>query len=249
MKSNPKKGKRMAMGGTASAGTGRTMKGGASVGSKFANAKPLMKGRRMAVGGAVGYGGTKTNDPAGPGGYGGTGNSAVSGGINGGGQGRGGPAGGVTTGTTTGTSATNRPAARPMPGRPVGAPPVMKPPSVRPKLPTAPKANMPSDPNPSVLGIFKRPETGTNWPGQGSRPMGDEGYTPPDVPDEAIPGPQARAGRGAEGRVASMPAFAGRGVMRGGGLAKKGVGQALAKGGMVKGSGCAKRGVKKARYT
>ena len=51
-------------------------------------------------------------------------------------------------------------------------------------------------------------------------------------------------------------------VMRGGGLARKGVGQALkkggmvkskaktyAKGGMVKGSGCAVRGVKKAKYT
>jgi hypothetical protein len=36
--------------------------------------------------------------------------------------------------------------------------------------------------------------------------------------------------------------------MRGGGLAKKGVGMALAKGGMVKGAGCAKRGVKKAQY-
>lgn len=39
-----------------------------------------------------------------------------------------------------------------------------------------------------------------------------------------------------------------RGRMRGGGLAKKGVGMALAKGGMVKGAGCAKRGVKKAQY-
>lgn len=37
--------------------------------------------------------------------------------------------------------------------------------------------------------------------------------------------------------------------LRGGGLAKKGVGQALAKGGLVKGAGCAKRGVKKPRYT
>jgi hypothetical protein len=34
--------------------------------------------------------------------------------------------------------------------------------------------------------------------------------------------------------------------MRGGGLARKGVGMALAKGGMVRGAGCAKRGVKKA---
>ena len=40
-----------------------------------------------------------------------------------------------------------------------------------------------------------------------------------------------------------------RGGMRGGGLAKKGVGMALKKGGLVKGAGCAKRGVKKPRYT
>ena len=37
-------------------------------------------------------------------------------------------------------------------------------------------------------------------------------------------------------------------VMRGGGLAKKGVGMALAKGGLAKGAGCASRGVKKPRY-
>lgn len=42
-----------------------------------------------------------------------------------------------------------------------------------------------------------------------------------------------RAGR-------AMPRVAG--VMRGGGLARKGVGMALAKGGMVKANGCAKRG-------
>lgn len=36
-------------------------------------------------------------------------------------------------------------------------------------------------------------------------------------------------------------------VMRGGGLARKGIGMALAKGGIVKGAGCTKRGVKKAK--
>lgn len=36
-------------------------------------------------------------------------------------------------------------------------------------------------------------------------------------------------------------------AMRGGGLARKGVGQALAKGGLVRGAGCAQRGVKKPR--
>lgn len=44
----------------------------------------------------------------------------------------------------------------------------------------------------------------------------------------------------------AKPAMAKR-AMRGGGLAKKGVGQALAKGGLVKGAGCASRGVKKPR--
>jgi len=36
--------------------------------------------------------------------------------------------------------------------------------------------------------------------------------------------------------------------MRGGGLAKKGVGQALAKGGLVKGAGCVQRGMNKTKY-
>ena len=40
----------------------------------------------------------------------------------------------------------------------------------------------------------------------------------------------------------AMPMPRGAGVMRGGGLARKGVGMALAKGGMVKANGCAKRG-------
>jgi hypothetical protein len=37
--------------------------------------------------------------------------------------------------------------------------------------------------------------------------------------------------------------------MRGGGLARKGTGQALAKGGLVKGAGCCQRGMKKPRMT
>ena len=38
-------------------------------------------------------------------------------------------------------------------------------------------------------------------------------------------------------------------AMRGGGIARKGIGQALAKGGLVKGAGCVQRGMKKPRYT
>lgn len=191
------------------------------------------KGKRMAVGGAVGYGGTKTNDPVGRGGVGGTGLGGVSGGIRGGGQGRGGPAGGVTTGTTTGTSATNRPAPRPMPGRPAPAAPAMRPPKMdRPKRPATP----------AIM-----PEV--------------EEYTPPEVPDEVLPAPPRRAPLAYENmgpmfkRQESGTNWPGQGrgnfgrPMRGGGLAKKGVGQALAKGGLVKGAGCAKRGVKKPRYT
>ena len=75
-----------------------------------------------------------------------------------------------------------------------------------------------------------------------ARPMPSPGpgmmMRPPMTRPEVMPG----AG------VAPMPRGGMRGGMRGGGLAKKGVGMALAKGGMVKGAGCAKRGVKKAQY-
>jgi len=199
------KGKRMAIGGSASVGSGKRVKGGVSVPRKFANAKPMEKGRRMAVGGPVGYGGTNTNDPVGRGGAGGTGLGGVSGGIRGGGSGRGGPAGGVTTGTLTGTSATNRPMSRPMQGRPVARPaavPVMK----KVARPAMPPSGVPMPREGIMFG------NGSLWPGQGSRPM-DRGYNPPDVPDEALPAPSG---------------------MRGGGLARKGKGQALSRGGKVK---------------
>lgn len=75
-----------------------------------------------------------------------------------------------------------------------------------------------------------------------ARPMPSPGpgmpMRPPMMRPEVMPG----AG------VAPMPRGGMRGGMRGGGLAKKGVGMALAKGGMVKGAGCAKRGVKKPEY-
>lgn len=152
--------------------------------------KSFSKGKRMAAGGPVGYGGTQTNDPVGRGGVGGTGLGGVSGGIRGGGSGRGGPAGGVTTGTTTGTSATNRTpsTARPM-ARP-SAPPIARLPN-RPASLAQPPLRPPTMTYEDMGAMFKRPESGTNWPGQG---------------------------RG----------------MRGGGLARKGVGQALSHGGKVK---------------
>jgi hypothetical protein len=52
----------------------------------------------------------------------------------------------------------------------------------------------------------------------------------------------SRSGKGAE--FPGMPKKSG---MKGGGLARKGVGQALAKGGLVKANGCAQRGKTKGR--
>ncbi len=103
--------------------------------------KSLRKGKRMAVGGMAG--GTNTNEPAGPRGYGGTGNSGVSGGVTGGGGGQGGPAGGVRTGTTTGTSATNKSpqSEKKAPAKAVSKP-VVKPPVVKPPVVAAPKPGL-----------------------------------------------------------------------------------------------------------
>jgi hypothetical protein len=87
-----------------------------------------------------------------------------------------------------------------------------------------------------------RPGTGKKPPSMGRPTTGGE--LPP-VNDKFLrPGTQKTP--------AIMPEVATpmpRGGMRGGGLAKKGVGMALKKGGLVKGAGCAKRGVKKPRYT
>ncbi len=60
---------------------------------------------KKSLGRMLGGGGTQTNVPAGPRGYGGSGNSRVVGGIRGNLAGQGGPAGGVRTGAKTGTSA------------------------------------------------------------------------------------------------------------------------------------------------
>lgn len=355
------------------------------------------KGKRMAYGGSVGYGGNKTNDPAGPGGYGGTGNGGVSGGGNAGGGGKGGPAGGVTTGTKTGSSASNRPS--PERKKSAGSPPKAATPKSTPKAkakankninikmqpgtgpgnfwgggglyskinrpasyggapgkanpegktdremqdvmrgskrmavggaagvsdmmyrePGAKTAKMPGrgmpavEPGgngmgrpatspgrgrPSFLGIG-RPGRGnvTNYPGiegpgegsMGRNPIGAKppsmgrpttgGELPP-VNDKFLrPGtpktPAVMSGGGMGASTGLTPVGGGMMApnmnrdpsavsaprtggaagpvgmkmgMRGGGLARKGKGQALAKGGLVKGSGCAARGVKKPRYT
>lgn len=73
---------------------------------------------------------------------------------------------------------------------------------------------------------------------------GSKGFRSRRMPGEAgrPAGPVSKGGMA--GRVG---AGMGSAFMRGGGLARKGVGQALAKGGMVKGCGCTKRGVKKAK--
>ena len=69
-----------------------------------------------------------------------------------------------------------------------------------------------------------------------------------------VPGTPPSSGGGAGGNIPSAPVGGGpirpmpRGGMKGGGLARKGVGQALAKGGLVRGAGKAMKGVKKARY-
>ena len=234
--------KKMAAGGSVGAAGKPTNWKPTRKGGGLTNQKPIFKGKRMADGGMaisssdylkpdgaqtnmpapssnrIRYGGTNTNEPAGPGGYGGTGNGGVSGGINGGGQGYGGPAGGVTTGTTTGTSATNRPQRPTPPRRPV-APPQPPVPIKKPAPPTArnPVKEPPLPPGGLMFG------DGSMWPGQGGRPMGG-GYNPPDVPDEVVPGPRHRAvWREMSGR-ASLPAFRSAGpkpVMRKGGLAGK----------------------------
>lgn len=218
--------------------------------------KMAKKGKRMAMGGPAGYGGNKTNDPVGRGGMGGTGLGGVSGGINAGGGGRGGPAGGVTTGTMTGTSARNmRGTSRAPEFKAAG-------PSVPMNRMNKPKMNRPAKPaietpleqyNPpevtddmlpgysgreplayETMGpMFKRSETGTNFPGQGrgSQFSGRDTTYPGGYGNFGLAGGNTRPG------------------MRGGGLARKGKGLTMAKGGLVKGSGCASKGVKKPRYT
>ena len=152
--------------------------------------KMAKKGKRMAFGGPVGYGGNKTNDPVGRGGMGGTGLGGVSGGMNAGGGGRGGPAGGVTTGTMTGTSARNmrgtsrapelKAVGPSVPMNRMSKPKMNRPakPAIEPPLEAYTPPEVTDDMLPGYSGgepltyenmgpMFKRPETGTNWPGQG----------------------------------------------------------------------------------
>lgn len=220
--------------------------------AKKAVKKTAKEVKRMAVGGGVGYGGNRTNDPVGRGGMGGTGLGGVSGGVNAGDNDRGGPAGGMTTGNTTGTSERNMRGTSRVPEFKYAAPKTgktSKPKDNRPAKPSIEKplekytpSEVTDDMLPGYSGrkpltyetmnpMFKRPETGTNFPGQG-RGAQFSGR------DTTYPGGYGQMGL-ASGNT--------RPKMRGGGLARKGVGQAMAKGGLVKGSGCASKGVRKPR--
>lgn len=191
-------------------------------------------GKRMAVGGPVGYGGTQGNDPVGRGGSGGTGLGGVAGGVNGGDRGRGGPAGGVTTGNVTGTSARNAPpgmarrAKTPAGPKPI-TPKAVAPKPIQPKIATPlPPADMPA-PEPEMTDDMLPAPPSSQAPIQNIR-------TPGLIGGREVFG---TPGTGAVGYTGKR--------MRGGGLAKKGVGMALAKGGLAKGYGCAQRGIKKTR--
>lgn len=111
---------------------------------------------------------------------------------------------------------------------------------------------------------FQTNYPGIERPGRGNEGMGDNvaigrpalrplpGMPKPGTPIMNDPGFSRDILPGLGGRmpkprpVPGIPGATYRG-MRGGGLARKGVGQALKTGGLVKGAGCAKRGVKKAR--
>ena len=80
-------------------------------------------------------------------------------------------------------------------------------------------------------------------------PMRPEGKKIPGQIRDRLMGMMGQAGKGAE--YPGMPKMGGmmarKAGMKGGGLARKGVGMALAKGGLVKANGCAKRGKTKGR--
>lgn len=136
-----------------------------------------------------------------------------------------------------GAAVMGRPDSRPMPGRRIGQQPgdnvsVGRPsgPPMMPK-PRTPIMNDPGFSRPLPPGLSNKP---------GIMPPGLGGARPPrPAMPPALGGIRPRA----PGATESMP-----GTMKGGGLARKGVGQALAKGGLVKGAGAASRGVKKPRY-
>jgi hypothetical protein len=73
-------------------------------------------------------------------------------------------------------------------------------------------------------------------------PMRPEGKKIPGQIRDRLMGMMGRAGKGTE--YPGMPKKRG---MKGGGLARKGVGMALAKGGLVKANGCAQRGKSKGK--
>jgi len=80
-------------------------------------------------------------------------------------------------------------------------------------------------------------------------PMRPEGKKIPGQIRDRLMGMMGQAGKGAE--YPGMPKMGGmmarKAGMKGGGLARKGVGMALAKGGLVKANGCAQRGKSKGK--
>ncbi len=80
-------------------------------------------------------------------------------------------------------------------------------------------------------------------------PMRPEGKKIPGQIRDRLMGMMGRAGKGTE--YPGMPKMGGmmarKAGMKGGGLARKGVGMALAKGGLVKANGCAQRGKSKGK--
>jgi hypothetical protein len=80
-------------------------------------------------------------------------------------------------------------------------------------------------------------------------PMRPEGKKIPGEMRNRLMGMMSRPGKGSESP--GMPKMGGmmarKAGMKGGGLARKGVGQALAKGGLVKANGCAQRGKSKGK--
>lgn len=137
--------------------------------------------KRFAAGGFTGYG-TKTNEPVGRGGMGGSSDGGISGGVNAGDRGRGGSAGGVTTGNVTGPSATNKTNDKLSKLKMKMDKVKAKAPMAKPKLPAKKPMGVKPESMPAInpraklayedMGaMFKREGTGTNWPGQGRGPM------------------------------------------------------------------------------
>ena len=163
-------------------------KGCKSMSGSKAGDKP--KGKMVAkykegggVGGIGGGSGVDGSGNRGNGGFSGGGRGAGNGNPGSGGGTKGGGGTGITTGKNTGTSFNNRPKPTKPVGigrpRPIGAPPPKPVGIAKPAVPK-PTPKPPTSPWPSEI-MYKRPGTGTNWPGQstlsggpnhGARPTG-----------------------------------------------------------------------------